>query len=346
MRIPLSKIVRVAVPAGTLLFVFFGWLAARVGERPMVVPSIIPRPPPTLPALVLAGGGHRVQGRVVDAEQHAVADALVWLRAGDEPDWTYTDSDGAFRMQDVGAGPWPVVVLAHGYAPYKGSIDVTSIPCTIAIGAVLPDVPLRQPILRAPLVGHISSELAGDVAGYEVWLAPRVAPETLGVPLPRRATCDEGGNFRIDDLAHGEYVVRVIPAWARGGSWPDLTQALAGGAPTTWTHGGIESAAEDTAEHPLEVTLSSGEIRGVLRTEAGDPVEGALVLLSRADDASRIWPPISTAADGSFVARDLPPGSYSVSIRAGAAAVKQVATLSARQSLVLDVPALNFSGGH
>ncbi len=345
MSASVSRVVRVAIPAGTLLFLFFGWLAARVGERPMVVPSIIPRPPPTLPPLVFAGGGHRVQGRIVDAQQHGVPDALVWLRAADEPYWTYTDPDGAFRMQDVGAGPWPTVVLAHGFEPYKGSIDVASIPCTITIGPARPDVPLRLPILRAPIAGRISSELSGDLEGYEVWLAPLVAPETLGAPLPRRAQCDADGRFKIPDLAHGEYAVRVIPAWAHGGSWPDLTQPLAGGAPVTWTHGPLVTGGTGSAASELSIVLSSGEIRGLLRTASDDPLEGALVLITRADDAGRVWPPISTSADGSFVARDLPPGSYSVSIRAGAAAVKQVATLSARQALLLEVAPLDVSGG-
>lgn len=334
------KLVRVAIPIGTLFLLFLGWFATRVGQRPIGIPEITPKPPATLPALVFAGRDQRVEGRVVDAQAKGISDALVWLRAGDEPYWTYTDAGGAFRLESVGAGPWPVVVLAHGFEPYKSSIEVSSTPCTLAIGAPLAPMPKHAPIERAPLTGRVSSEMLGDLDGYEVWLTPLLPPETLDAPLPRRATCERDGRFALADLAHGEYAVHVLPAWARGGSWPDLTQPLQGGSPSTWSHTAQSSARE------LSIALACGEIRGALRTTSGDALEGALVLISPADDPSRVWPPIATAADGSLVARDLPPGSYKVSIRAGSAAVQRVAVLEARQTLDLEFEPLDVGRGH
>lgn len=333
------KFVRVAIPVGTLFLLFLGWVASRFSQSSFVLPEITPKPPPALPDLVFAGRDQRVEGRVVDDQNRAVPDALVWLRAGDEPYWTYTDNEGAFRLERVGAGPWPVVVLAHGFEPYKSALATASEPCTVVMGAALALMPRHAPIERAPLNGRVVSALHNDLTGYEVLLTPRVPPETLDAPLPRRALCERDGRFALSDLALGEYSLHVLPAWARGGSWPDLTQPLQAGSPSTWSHSTAIAARE------LSIALTCGELRGALRTSAGNPLEGALVLISPAEDPSRVWPPISSAADGSLLARDLPPGSYKVSIRAGSAAAQIVATLTAQQALLLELEPLDVGRG-
>jgi hypothetical protein len=162
-------------------------------------------------------------------------------------------------------------------------------------------------------------------------LTPQSRPETLGAPLPRRIATDAAGTFQVPDLAHGSYGVRVLPHWARGGSWPDLTQKPAS---SSGAHDGsvlVHNAASSANE--LRIQLENGSISAVIRNTENAPVEAALVIVSRADDPSFVWPPISTAADGSFTARDLPAASYLVSVRAGGAAIEQRIEVPPRTAL-------------
>jgi hypothetical protein len=165
---------------------------------------------------------------------------------------------------------------------------------------------------------------AGSPRGYEVVLVPRSPPESLGSPVPRRVLTDGSGAFEIPDLAHGAYAVRVLPYWARGGSWPDLARSASSRDPLVLAHNASTSVEE------LRVQLEDGAITGTVQNSEKQPLEAVLVLISQSDDPSRVWPPVSTAPDGSFVARDLPAGSYLVSLHAGSAAVEQVVAVPAR----------------
>jgi hypothetical protein len=186
--------------------------------------------------------------------------------------------------------------------------------------------PTLSPIVRSPLKGVVIPALPGtiDVQGYEVVLTPRLPPENLGSPVPRRVATDRDGAFALSDLAQGAYSVRVLPFWARGGSWPDLAQGLASRAGISFVHNA------SIAGNELRLQLENGSITAVIQSSEKMPLEAALVIVAQADDPSRVWPPISTAADGSFTARDLPAGSYLVSLRAGSVVLEQRIDVPAR----------------
>jgi hypothetical protein len=114
-----------------------------------------------------------------------------------------------------------------------------------------------------------------------------------------------------------------LPRWAANGRWPDLLRAAGDSPRVEWEHT-LDAARE------LVLEPAAGTVQGVLHDDAGAPLEAALVLVSPADDVSRVWPPISTASDGSFRRSDLPPGKYVLSARAGADAVRVEFTVDAR----------------
>jgi hypothetical protein len=184
--------------------------------------------------------------------------------------------------------------------------------------------------VRKDLAGVLSSRRAIAFEGCEIVLTPSLAPETLDAPLPRRATAGADGRFQVPDLIVGEYTVEVIPIWARGGTWPDLARPIDGEKPLVLAH-----AAGD-APTVLAIELQIGEVTGKLLDLDGHPLEGALILATPASDASRVWPPESSAADGTFTVHGLPSGKYLLSIRAGAASVQKEVAILAGESTNLE----------
>jgi hypothetical protein len=315
----LLRFLRYAIPLGTLFAFAVGFLVTRLTREPVYPPKIAPAPDAMLQPLERPARTKSLSGTLVGPDGAPVGDALVWLRAGDEPHWTYTDGTGDFRFEYLGAAPWAVSVVARGFTPQRFELADTGTVQTIRLASAVEPIPSLPAIASSTLAGVVIPALPGetDLAGLEVLLTPLAPPETLSAPVPRRVATDRDGRFAITDLVHGEYGVRVLPHWARGGSWPDLTRALDAKEPLRWVHG------PSTAANEMRIQLESGSITATIKSAEDAPLEAALVLIAPAADPSRVWPPISTAADGTFTARDLPPGAYAVSVHAGAAVVTQ-----------------------
>jgi hypothetical protein len=321
-------VLRYLIPLGTLVALSIGFLVSRWTSKPLEMLEISPAPESILRPLDPWTRTNSLDGKIVAPDSSAVGDALVWLRAGDEPHWTYTDAAGEFRLENLGPAPWRTSIVARGFEPMVVTLNDTGNAQTIKLARAIDPPPALAAIARSPLRGVVIPALPGasDPQGYEVVLTPRAPPETLGSPVPRRVLTDRNGAFAIQDLVHGAYRVRVLPFWARGGSWPDLARGLATREETQL----VLNAS--TAANELRLQLEDGSIAGVVQSTEKQPLEAVLVLVSEADDASRVWPPISTAADGSFLVRGLPAGTYVVSLHAGSASSEQRIEVPARSA--------------
>jgi hypothetical protein len=320
-------ILRYLIPLGTLACLAIAFLVARWTAEPEKLPEIAPPPESMLQPLEAWDRSRSIAGRVLAPDSTPVGAALVWLRAGDEPHWTYTDASGEFHLERLGPSPWTTSVIARGFEPMSVTLEDAGKPQTIRFARAVDPPPSLAPIPRSPLKGVVIAALPSlaDSDGYEVMLTPDARPETLGAPVPRRIACEATGAFGLPDLAHGAYHVRVLPRWARGGSWPNLAPSTREG------FAFLHSASTSTNE--MRIQLENGSISAVIHDTENAPVEAALVLVTAADDPARVWPPISTAADGSFTARDLPPGSYLVSVRASSAVLEQTIQVPPRTAL-------------
>jgi hypothetical protein len=143
----------------------------------------------------------------------------------------------------------------------------------------------------------------------------------------RRVEVGAYGKLRLEDLANGSYLVAVLPPWAKGGSWPHLL--------------------EQPVEHrgttgPLPLRAQSGELRGVLLDDRGQPIVGASVHLRAADRPERVWPMATTSDTGDFRFPDLPGGSYRLTAVAGSASFETLARVSALRTTRIEVPALEL----
>src|SRR5262245_13528412 len=174
------------IPILTLVAVAIGYFARDALAPPRQVLVIEPPPAASIPPLELPARTRSIRGRVVDPEGQGVAGALVWLRAGDEPHWTYTTADGSFELGALEAGPWNASVVAIGFAPRAQAIaeDVESL--TIQLDEPFGPPPTMPPIARAPIAGRLTSRLPAALEDCEVVLIPTAPPQTLSAPLPRR----------------------------------------------------------------------------------------------------------------------------------------------------------------
>jgi hypothetical protein len=318
---------KLAIPLGTLAALAIGYGIQRLTRAPDP-PLNIQRPPPTtFRKLEPPVHGHALAGKVSAPTGEGLERALVWLRSGDEPSFTWTDAKGEFRFDDLGPGPWPAKVVALGHEPLDLVLPESPTPAAIALQKAYGPPPKLAPLERAPLTGRIALPQGFDAKGYQLVLQPD-APTSIDSALPRRVECDAQGAFALDDLIVARYELRVLPAWARGGSWPDLLDP----AEHEFTH---RAGANELVLH-----LAFGTLAGTLLDAGGVPVEGALVELALAADSGRLWIPEATDAAGKFVLGPLPRGRYALTIHAGAVTLPQEIELGAgeRKQLELKLP--------
>lgn len=277
--------------------------------------------PATLEPLALARGELELTGRVTTHTGEPVADALIALERARpfEPGpapvrGTYSDAQGAFRFERLTPGAWRVV-LQHAHVPPRSftlELPVAG-PVTWPLAPPLPPIEPMPELVRGALSGEVRLPPGlpvRDLQGYEVVFLPAAGTPALAGATLRRVECDARGAFALPDLVRASYDVRVLPPWARGGSWPELARA-------TCSH-----AADSTR---LELELEAGVLVGALLEAGGRPLVGAVVRITSvgAKDAlgkPQLWPAAVSDEDGRFTSELLAPGRYLLHARAGAGA--------------------------
>lgn len=321
---PTSRRTWILTAASGLVLGLFALAAGRflLADTPDL-PSFAGGKAPTFPELpTIAEQSPQAQplrGRLVDPLGTAVPEALVYARPLGVPTWDVSDAEGRFELfwPEAGSGEPTrarLAIAARGFPPIEHEAvrepeeRVITLPERESTPAPLPRV------TPAPLAGRVVPARADDVPpyAYEVLLVPVDPPETFGPAVLRRATCDPDGRFALPDLAAGSYRVHVLPAWAAGGTWPDVL--------------GSEVRFDHDAQTPRELmlALAEGAISGTLADRRGRTIEGALLLLSPVDQPGRLWPPATSDTRGGFLIEDLPAGSYRLFVEAGDARVEDV----------------------
>ncbi|MDP6838792.1 MAG: carboxypeptidase-like regulatory domain-containing protein, partial [Planctomycetota bacterium] len=272
-------------------------------------------------------------GRLLTPAGEPVDSALIFAEGGRRPSWCRSDQQGHYRLTDLLPPPWELTIIAPGFENRR--LTVTE--AADQTGLVLnPGPPLPEPAqvpetATSTLRGRIlAAAPEDDLAGFELALLPTAGADTFGAPFTRRQRLGSDGTFELVELRAGTYRVLVLPPWARGGSWPDLTRPL-DLEPRTFTH------PDPTAEE-LMLPIVAGEIRGRILGRGQGQLAGALVTARQHGplEPARHWPPVATEDDGSFRLRDLPPGEYSLRLRAGQGSEEQVVRVRERAVLTVD----------
>ncbi len=314
------------LPLAALTFWITGFLWHSYGQRVEPPIAVTPATQAQLSPVVLPLRTRVLAGTVVGPDDQPIDDALVSLVAADEPHWTWTDAKGHFRLEGLERGEWNVTVTVTAHAPFLVTLPDDEQEHVVRLPDAARTMPAFEKRVTAPLAGHVTPALAGSLDGAEVVLTPVLPLEMLDAPVPRRTLCDPDGKFAIEDLQVGEYVVSVLPAWARDGTWPDLARR-SNGSPVSWKH--AEGAAE------LAIDLENGGLHGVVADREGHALEGALVIVSSSASPERVWPPVAADAQGGFTVADLPPGKYLVAVRAGPGSQQVTADVAAKSVVEL-----------
>lgn len=250
-----------------------------------------------------------LRGRLVDPEGAPVPDALVYGRPLGVPTWDISDAAGRFEL------PWPepedaralLAIAARGFPPLEYDARRGVEELVIALGEREETPPGVPRVTPAAIAGRVVPAREDDAPpfSFEVVFVPADPPETFGPAVLRRVACAPDGSFALPDLAGGRYRVHVLPAWAAGGSWPDVL-----GGELLLVH-------DPAAPREHELKLAEGALSGTLSDRRGRTVEGALLLLSPVDQPGRFWPPATSDTRGGFVIEDLPAGRYRLFVEAG-----------------------------
>lgn len=309
-RVPPVRRVFLLLPVLVGLGILAGILfeSQRAGRE---LPPFTPARPPEFRDLLAPSGSATLEGLLVAPGGDPVPDASVYVRSGGVPAWTYTDREGAFRLEGLQPETATAVVMAWGFPPTEFEVLPGGPSATLTLPPRSDQVPSLPDVARAELQGRVLHPL-GLEGSYEVVLLPLEPPHLMQGPVAVRTRTDPGGRFRFEGLATGRYRALVLPEWAQGGSWPNLAARL--DAPLEHVLDG----------EPLDLHLAAGALAGRLRDPADLPIEGGLVLLSRAQDPTRVWPPTLSGPTGRFRLGDLPPGDYLLEIRAGEGALSEL----------------------
>jgi protocatechuate 3,4-dioxygenase beta subunit len=186
-----------------------------------------------------------------------------------------TGADGGCSIRDLAPGRF-TVMARHGCLHHHARTEVLA-GRTVRVDL---SIPVGTSVVRGS-VRHASGE---PVAGAVVML------DREGSTDAYVATTDEGGHFRMDDVAAGEY-----PATAQGAGKPPLRRRL---------------RVPEHADVLLEFVFGRILLRGTVTDgSSGLPVESAVVALTSLGGTRRS---ATTDAAGAYGIEDLEPGEHCV----------------------------------
>jgi RNA polymerase sigma factor (sigma-70 family) len=269
--------------------------------------------PPSAPMQASVGGvrldfalapGHEVVGRVVDEYGTPVGNAYVAAVAfGNHGDWrsTRADPDGRYRLTDLNGTPHALLVGKGGFATQVHDLPAST---TSAVHTELPTLTLRAPqVVSGRALDSSGAPVANAAITLTGWNHDRFTwtggdgsnPSGYSYVSERRVVADAEGRFWFGDLTGGSYELTADSAGSIEGN-------------------GVGFTLQDGEERDdLVVTFPVGaRVFGRVVDEAGNPVAGASVCVTREGLTDGYLPCSDSGTDGTFEIRGLPGGSFTL----------------------------------
>jgi len=205
-----------------------------------------------------------------------------------------TGTDGTYLFESLTEGIYTVTVSLSGYETF------TRRNVTVGEDEVTVDVELEA---IAPATGVISGTVTDSESGDPLSGATVVISSGFGGTAVRdTVTTGADGTFSFEELAAGTYTVTV---------------SLSGY--ETFTRRNV-TVREDEVTVDVEldaIAPATGVISGtVTDSESGDPLSGAIVVISSGFGVTAVLDTVKTGADGTFSVGQLQAGNYRVTISA------------------------------
>ena len=221
----------------------------------------------------------------------------------------YNPTTGTFDVPDVPAGSYMIrAQLPLNVRPEPGQPMPTPPMAMAAVDVGTADVDGVNLTFLPPasISGRIRIE--GSPSPQNLRASVLLCPAMLGMASPPRpAQVDASGNFTITGVAPGEYQVTANGSTGQGGLY---VKEIRFGAVDVLTHSLIiEGPAVDT----MEVVFSSGtgQISGIVHGDSQQSLPRVqVVLIPNQRDRHDLYRITSSDANGHFVLRSVPPGSY------------------------------------
>ena len=273
--------------------------------------------------------GAVIAGRVVDAETESpIPGAVVTisrLRVSERSRQVEADETGAYRVPGLPAGDYRIVATPPDYKPTHISRTLNVVP---GASQMRPSLQLKAREIRDDVVirldralaieGRVIDELGQPMAGMRVNAERTDRPGSSGM----MHYSDDRGFFRVFGLTAGSYRVCALPGslldlrMSRGTSG-DLVErpyvrTCFPSAPT----GGGQRIALKTGAAPPHLVIAMQRVTGYvvsgrIMSESGR--QNLSVSLQHLDNLSGGGQPLQPqVADGAFVVRGVPPGTYAV----------------------------------
>jgi protocatechuate 3,4-dioxygenase beta subunit len=259
---------------------------------------------------VVLSGGFDVEGRVVDSSGKALVGARVRLGQGERffggPE-AQSGVDGSFRFAGVASGEYRLDADRDGYAPLEQAVTVR--------------------VDKSNVTGvEVRLQIGGAIFGSLQGLDPKLMSETEVNTSIRFSGVrpDFKGNYRIENLAPGEYTIE-----ARVGS-------------TGRRASGTVTLPEGALEARLDLQFGAGlTVRGSAM-QGDTPADGAVVSVIHLEKDASGWS--RTDHQGAFAIEGLDPGKYRLILSWNGTQHEETLELSSDRELTIEIPAAELIG--
>jgi len=255
-----------------------------------------------------------VSGSVLEAVTHTVVpNARVTLSGSGVRETTTADNDGRFTFTGLPPGRYTLAANKEGFA-----FDLLVLPGVIVAAGQTATTTIEMQ-RAAIIVGDVRDEQGNPRAGMQIHVLRKMKSGGTDPQPGPGPTTNDLGEFRIDRLLPGEYLVLAMPPDTRASGtalmptyYPATTNQKE--ARTVTVDAGGTASASITM-----VSTPAYEITGTVVDEQGQPRRAMIVFVSQ---SVQTWAPgqsaslsarvsaLITRQDGTFRIRGLGPGTY------------------------------------